>query len=1090
VIVGGTSSTGRKLGQYLTEAKNERAEVLEVRGSAFSDLKDAVKDWRTDAQGTNAEKPLYHAWLRPSDTDRELSREDWNKAIELFEKQMGFEGQPRAVIFHHGEGQGEQGHIHLVYSRIKDGKAISDSWNYVHHEKARAEMEKELNLEHVYSPHLDREGPRLAQGFSRDEIEQGKRLENDPREVKAEVSAIYQSADSGRALVTALDESGYTLTQGKSRAYVIVDEFGAPHSLAKYAGVRVVNLRERLKEYPPQSLPKAEDIQRERREAAKERQQAGELAQERAQRPEYENDFTAPNSHRAFALGDSAPVTRLNSDSHAHTIRLEEWQERQEQRDRAAAQKELNETAGGIRLAYVLTDTPQDFAADLQQQRGLLLVRVTDSEAYQSEQKNALAKELDRFSPVYREGEVLVMNKQGQAYKLDARTTGENRDEVAKYLAEGLDCAALPTLDEARDAQRNHAAAQVDKILTEVSRTRAVFDESDIARAVHKHEIIPEAREMILAHENIIKLEGENGKALYTTAETRANEQAALDLARSIQGKEPIPAARLDETLNRYSEAGRPLDAEQETALRNALENRFSIIQGRAGTGKSFTLNALRETLEGEGYQVTGLAPTNTAAKDLREAGFSDARTVHSFTYAHQKANEEGRPLDDRARVFIVDEAGMIDTQRTKELLQAADQLKARVVFAGDERQLASIEAGGMFGVFAKEFGEAELSTVHRQREHWQKDASRAFARGDTAEGLQAYADHGAIAWSDQRDEAAAQLVRQWVEERDKDPSKSAFVFAHTNADANSLNAALQAEQIKAGHVDNVRAFATERGKISVGEGDRLQFRANDKPNGVYNGSLGTVEKIEGENLTVRLDTGGAYRFDATSYTDFQLGYAGTVYRGQGKTLDNAFVLYSEGMDKKAAYVAMTRARDETRVYVAREDAADLGAIIQNIDSRQHYGASLNYAAEDESRDVPPPARAEEKAAPEIEQAAPQIDRGGQDGGEGNGVEIDHGADIGGEISGGIGAGVGVVAVAAERALEGVFSLVEGLIGGATPPSKEQQIEKAEQAADARAARIAAAAERMRLQNEAYQQQQKEQGLEQGGGLSLDLFRK
>ena len=695
---------------------------------------------------------------------------------------------------------------------------------------------------------------------------------------------------------------------------------------------------------------------------------------------------------------------------------------------------------------------------------------MTEAEARQSEKNNAAAKEQGRFAHVYREGEAVVMNQQGQVYKLDARTTGESRAEVGKHL-EPLNREALPTVEQVREAQRDHAAAEVEKILKEVSRTRAVFDERDLAQAIYKRELIPEAREMIFANENIIQLEGENGKALFTTAETRANEQAALELARNIQGKEPIPAARLDETLNRYSEAGRPLDAEQETALRNALENRFSIIQGRAGTGKSFTLNALRETLEGEGYQVTGLAPTNTAAKDLREAGCQDARTLHSFIYSHKKANEEGRPLDDRARVFIVDEAAMVDTQRTKELLQAAQQLNARVILAGDERQLASIEAGGMFGVFAKEFGEAELSTVHRQREHWQKDASRAFARGDTAEGMQAYADHGAIAWSDRRDDAAAQLVRQWVDERDKDQTKSAFVFAHTNADANSLNAALQAEQIKAGLVQDPQPFATERGEILVGEGDRLQFRANDKPNGVYNGSLGTVEKIDGENLTVRLDTGGAYRFDANTYTDFQLGYAGTVYRGQGKTIDNAFILYSEGMDKKAAYVAMTRARDETRVYVAREDAADLGAIIKNIDSRQHYGASLHYAATGEGRDVPPLAQAEAKAAPEVERepealtGAADIDGPALDAPQAHGAEIDLGG-FGEGMESGLGGTAGEVGEVVGKAVVSALMLD---IGSGPPPPLD------------RAARIAARAITLRQEIEDYEKRQ-EQELEQGRG--------
>ena len=150
MIVGGTSSTGEDLANYLTRGKNEKAEVWELQ-SGRDDLGKAIGDWAALANGTNAENPVYHAWLRPSDTDPVFSSEDWYKAFTIVEKELGLEGQPRAVIFHPGEGLGDQGHLHLAHLRIKGGKAINDSRNYVHHEKARVEIEKILNLEHVYS---------------------------------------------------------------------------------------------------------------------------------------------------------------------------------------------------------------------------------------------------------------------------------------------------------------------------------------------------------------------------------------------------------------------------------------------------------------------------------------------------------------------------------------------------------------------------------------------------------------------------------------------------------------------------------------------------------------------------------------------------------------------------------------------------------------------------------------------------------------------------------------------------------------------------------------------------------------------------
>jgi hypothetical protein len=427
VIVGGHSSTGHGLARYLTAEKNERAEVWNIRGCELPDLSEAVQDWRIDGLGTKAEKPVYHAWLRPSDTDRPLSREEWETAISHFEKEMGFENQPRAVIYHHGHGQGEQGHVHLVYSRIEDGRAIPDSWNYVHHQKARAEIEKSLGLEHVYSPHLDNE-PRRAQSFDRDQIEQGKRTKIDPREVKAEVSELYRAADTGPAFVAALEDAGYTLAQGDKRGYVILDEAGGVHSLSRAASVKAGELRDRLKDCPLQNLPTVEA--------------ARELIHDRAQGRESDRDREAWED-------------RLAAAAIAKEEREQKFIEPQPAKAAPKPEKELKGTAADIRLAYALSDTGQSFAAALDE-RGLILAQVSKEEAERSYRTAAFAKELGRRAPVLEAGEPVVINERGHLYRLTERTTGDERGEIDKFLGP-VDRVYIPTVTEARAMQKEHA---------------------------------------------------------------------------------------------------------------------------------------------------------------------------------------------------------------------------------------------------------------------------------------------------------------------------------------------------------------------------------------------------------------------------------------------------------------------------------------------------------------------------------------------------------------------------------------------------------------------------------------------------------
>jgi len=296
MIIKGHSSTGRGLGSYLLQDKNERVEVWGIRGDIPRDLSETLNDWRSDAQTSPCSKPLYHAQLSP---DRVLSREEWDTAIALFEKEMGLENQPRATVLHDYKGRE---HLHLVYARIdENGKAISDSWNYLHHEKAARAIERELGMEKTQGAFIDREGERPERAPDHADMQQGERLKIDPHEVKAEVTALYRSADSGRAFVAALESEGYTLARGDQRGYVILDPAGGVHSLARVAGVKVAELRETLQDYPLRDLPSVEE--------------AREQAQDRAQRPEQELGLVAaPSSHFAHTLGDSAQVTRLNPD--------------------------------------------------------------------------------------------------------------------------------------------------------------------------------------------------------------------------------------------------------------------------------------------------------------------------------------------------------------------------------------------------------------------------------------------------------------------------------------------------------------------------------------------------------------------------------------------------------------------------------------------------------------------------------------------------------------------------------------------------------------------------------------------------------
>ena len=139
---------------------------------------------------------------------------------------------------------------------------------------------------------------------------------------------------------------------------------------------------------------------------------------------------------------------------------------------------------------------------------------------------------------------------------------------------------------------------------------------------------------------------------------------------------------------------------------------------GEAGTGKSHTLNAARAAYEAEGSKVIGLAWTNDVVQQMRGDGFT-ANTIASELDGLQK----GRTAWDKNTVLIVDEAAMMATEHLAALTSAARKAGAKLILAGDDAQLASIEKGGMFETLRQTHGAAILKDVQRVQDAEQKTA-------------------------------------------------------------------------------------------------------------------------------------------------------------------------------------------------------------------------------------------------------------------------------------------------------------------------------------------------------------------------------
>ncbi|TBZ45594.1 Ti-type conjugative transfer relaxase TraA, partial [Rhizobium leguminosarum bv. viciae] len=236
---------------------------------------------------------------------------------------------------------------------------------------------------------------------------------------------------------------------------------------------------------------------------------------------------------------------------------------------------------------------------------------------------------------------------------------------------------------------------------------------------------------------------------------------------------------------------------------------------------------------------------------------------------------------------------------------------------------------------------------VRRQRQPWAREASRLFARGETGKGLDAYAQQGHLIEAGTRAETIDRIVADWSQARKQAIQNSTtagndgrlrgdelLVLAHTNEDVKRLNEALRSVMVGEGALGEDRAFRTERGAREFAAGDRIIFLENARfvepramrlgPQHVKNGMLGTVvstgDKRGDAVLSVRLDSGRDVVISESSYRNVDHGYAATIHKSQGATVERTFVLATGMMDQHLTYVSMTRHRDRVDLYAAKDD--------------------------------------------------------------------------------------------------------------------------------------------------------------------------
>ena len=493
------------------------------------------------------------------------------------------------------------------------------------------------------------------------------------------------------------------------------------------------------------------------------------------------------------------------------------------------------------------------------------------------------------------------------------------------------------------------------RLLEKVTHHMSVFNVGDLKRAV---KFIPnsEARERLvegaLASKSLLELHDEQGKntGYYTTVEIREEEEKLLRLSSYVaSGKNVIAMGgikAIDNANRLITSVPKSFSSEQKSALTHLLmdESGVRIVRGRAGTGKSHVLGQVATIAKSCGVNVIGLAPTHKAREELaKKPDFEQNDTVKGMLFKLR----HGRFELPKYSLLVVDEAGMIGNEDYHELTRVAATRKCNLILAGDERQITSVQRGGMYEVFASRYGSTTLLDIQRQKSDWGRDVAMAFSRGEVATGVGILQAQNRLLVANNANESMQSLLSDWNKSAEKVADR--LIIAVKNKDVDALNHGarqyLNVEGILSGE------------EIAVGghhymQGDRILIKQTNKELGLTNGDLAQLVGVSKDKFVLRIENGDKdgkdskvkeIAFNPSQYSGFRHGYATTVFKAQGASIRDVFVFHEGFAGLRNSYVSLSRHVNQLKLYINNQATVSTAHLIKQLGHDPEIGSSLSY---------------------------------------------------------------------------------------------------------------------------------------------------
>lgn len=453
-----------------------------------------------------------------------------------------------------------------------------------------------------------------------------------------------------------------------------------------------------------------------------------------------------------------------------------------------------------------------------------------------------------------------------------------------------------------------------------------------------------------------------DGSSIYESANrevftSRGIIAAETYLVEAATTREVIPAA-VAETfttqLQAAREAGVTLSDAQANMAREFLtsDRLLALGIGPAGAGKTSLSRLVVDTAEASGHQVFGVAPTAAAADVMSQSMGITATTVDAFLLAKKSPLRVGD-------VLMVDEIGMVATPKLAELVATAEAAGAVVRGVGDDRQLSAIGSGGALRMIDNTAPLPRLEEVYRFRNpnspgevNDAEVAASLALREPPVTGQDRpfdwYVDNNRVRAGDE-DTVLREVFGAWV--TDTEVGKNSVMIAPTNSQVTALNELAQARALHRGELDTAAHITTDA-DARIYSGDRVVTRHNARAlalnqgkDFVKNGDTWDVSGVheDGRLTLTHRDHHGTITVPADYVKhNVELGYASTINRAQGATVDTAHTVLNATTDRAGAYVGATRGKFGNHLYVVTEQNSTRDEVLDTITGAYETNLSVH----------------------------------------------------------------------------------------------------------------------------------------------------